>query len=559
MSRATKIAVGSGAGFLGVLAVLVAALFIIPNTDSGRTWIAGEVNGLTHGQVRLQGIHGSFPAALDLDRVELRDSQGLWLWAEHASLRWSPSALLTRHIDVTSLHLALLHVERLPVPDTNQKPSTFKSVPHTDVQDLTINTFELGKALAGDPASLTVKATAHVRSLQDADTHWVVRRIAGDGTYQLDAHFDPRALNTTLKLQEPAQGPLEHLLKVPDVGALSAWVSFTGPRNAEDLHLSIDAGPLQARASGRLDLTNGAADLNYSLTAPQMSPNPQLRWQKIELQGRLSGPFKRLAADGHLLVKALQVPGGARLAGLEAHVKGDQGSIALEAGIDGLEIPGPAPQLFRTSRLTVDGALRLDDPRRPLQLTARHALFSLEAKAETAGSQSADLVLHVPDLTPFSALAGTRIAGDAQMAAHLDYTQSLSKLTANLSTHLNGGEAAWSGPFRNGLTQLQMVVELTDQEVSVKQLRLTAPTVSLTADAQQSRTGEQRIKAHFDLGLADLHRISPALVGDLKVTGTVEGPSQKLRADTQVTTTVSVHGSPRGTVSAHLQAQGLPQ
>jgi translocation and assembly module TamB len=560
MSRPAKIAVWVAAGLLGLLVILVAAVLIIPNTEGGRAFIAREVSDMTRGEVRISGIHGTFPAALDLDRLEMRDAQGLWLWAEHISLRWSPSALLTRHVDVDSLRIALLHVERKPVPEAKQKkPSSSSSLPNTDLRELTIGTLELGKALTGEPTSLTVRANAHVRSLEDADAHLTARRTAGNGDYEIDAHFDPRSMNATLKLQEPAHGPLENLLKVPDLGALSALAKLSGPRNAEDLQLAVDAGPLQARANGRIDLQNKAADLNYSLTSPEMSPSPGLSWERVELHGHLQGPITKATADGHLLIKALQAPGGYQLAELDAQVKGDKGFVSLQAGLDGLKIPGPAPALFQDSRLTVDGSVRLDDPRRPLQLTANHRLFALNAKAFTAGHQSGDLNLRVADLAPFSPFSGAKIRGDAQLASHVDYTPSLTKLTANLSTHLDGGAAAWSGLVRGGLTQLQMSAEMSKQQVALQSLQLTGRAISLTANARADRTGDQQMKVRFDLGLPNLGRVSPTVAGDLKVTGTVEGPRQQLSTDTHLVTTLSVRGSPRGTVSARVQARGLPR
>ena len=171
--------------------------------------------------------------------------------------------------------------EALPIPEKGEpQSSSSSSVPRTDLRDLRIDTLELGKALAGDPASLTVKANAHLRSLQDADAHLSARRTAGNGDYEVDAHFDPRSMNATVRLQEPAHGPLENLVKVPDIGVLSVLVKLSGPRDAEDLQLSVDAGPLQARANGRIDLTNSAADLSYSLTAPRMSPYEGLSWSE---------------------------------------------------------------------------------------------------------------------------------------------------------------------------------------------------------------------------------------------------------------------------------------
>jgi len=558
-SRPARIALWTGAALLGVFVLLVATVLIVPNTEGGRAYIVRKLSEVTDGKVRLAGIHGSFPAALDLDRLELRDSQGLWLWADHISLRWSPGALLARHVNVDSLHVALLHVERAPVPDKEEKPSSpSTSIPETDLKDLSIGALELGKSLAGNPTSLQVKGNAHLRSLQDVDAHIVAQRTGGDGNYEVTAHFDPRSMNATVKLQEPANGPLENLIKVPGLGALNVLVELQGPRNAEDLRLSVDAGPLQARANGRIDLVGSTADLRYSLTAPAMSPMEGLSWQRVNLQGQIHGPFKKPVADGRLVIEQLEAPGGARLAALDAQVKGDQGSVALQAGIDGLQIPGPAPSLFADSRLTLDGSVRLDDPQRPLQLTANHRLFVLNTKAVTAGAQSADLTLRVPDLKPFAPLSGAALRGDASLDAHVDYSASLTKLTADLKSHVDGGTAAWAGLVRGGLTRLQMAAEMNDQQISLKDLQLTARALALNAEARVEKTGDQRINVRYNLGLPDLHRVSPALVGNLKANGSVQGPRQQLSTDTRLTTSLSVHGSPRGTVTARLQASGLP-
>lgn len=559
VSRPARIALWTGAGLLGVVLLLVSAVLIIPNTDSGRAYIVRKLSDVTDGKVRIAGIRGTFPAALDLDRLELRDSQGLWLWADHSSLRWSPGALIGRHVDVDSLHVQLLHVERAPIPEKEDEPQSSSSIPRTDLKDLRIQTLELGKTLAGEPTSLTVRGNAHLRSLEDADAHLTAQRVTGNGNYEVTVHFDPESMNATVKLQEPANGPLENLIKVPGLGALNAQIELKGPRNAEDLQLSVDAGPLQARANGRIDLKNGTANLNYSLTAPAMSPMEGLSWRRVDLKGRLLGPFTKPTADGRLLIEQLQAPGGTQLALLDAHLEGDQGFVALKAGIDGLQIPGPEPKLFADSRLNLDASVRLDDPKRPLQLTANHRLFVLDTKAITAGEQSADLTLRIPDLKPFAPFSGAALRGDAQLGAHVDYSPSLTKLTANLSSHLNGGAAAWAGLVRGGVTQLRLAAEMTQQQFALKDLQLTARALALDAEARADRTGDQRMNVRFKLGLPDLSRVSPALAGNLKANGSVEGPRQKLSTDTRLTTSLSVHGSPRGTVTARVQASGLPK
>jgi translocation and assembly module TamB len=365
-------------------------------------------------------------------------------------------------------------------------------------------------------------------------------------------------MNATLRLQEPANGPLENLLEVPDLGALNVLVELRGPRNAEDLRLSVDAGPLQARANGRIDLQGSTANLNYSLSAPAMSPTQGLSWQRVNLEGQIHGPFTKPSADGRLIIEQLEAPGGARLAALDAKVKADRGYVALQAGIDGLQIPGPAPKLFADSRLSLDANVRLDDPQRPLQLTANHRLFALNTKAITAGSQSADLNLRIPDLKPFAPSSGIALRGDAELNSHVDYSPSLTRLTADLKSHLDGGAAAWAGLVRGGLTRLQMTAQVNDQQFSLKDLQLTARAITLNAEARAERTGDQNVNLRFNLGLPDLSRVSPTLAGNLKANGSVAGPQARLSTDTRLTSSLSVHGSPRGTVTARIQANGLP-
>ncbi len=153
MRRALKISAWTLGSLLLLIVLLVGALLIIGNTESGRALIIRETNGLTDGHVQLTGINGSFPAALDLDRLQLSDDKGVWLDAEHISLRWSPMALLARHIQVDSLHVGLLDIERAPVTKPDDKPSSEFTFPHSDVTQLSVDTLKLGPGLAGAATS----------------------------------------------------------------------------------------------------------------------------------------------------------------------------------------------------------------------------------------------------------------------------------------------------------------------------------------------------------------------------------------------------------------------
>jgi translocation and assembly module TamB len=100
MRRAVKISLWSaGAAICFVLALAVAVL-VIGNTAPGRAWIERLTDRLTAGQVKLSGLGGSFPSELTLARLDLADSNGVWLSADRIRLQWSPAALLERRVQV---------------------------------------------------------------------------------------------------------------------------------------------------------------------------------------------------------------------------------------------------------------------------------------------------------------------------------------------------------------------------------------------------------------------------------------------------------------------------
>lgn len=559
MRRAWKISAWTLGGLLVFVLLCVGVLLVIGNTDSGRALIVRLTAQLTKGQVQLAGIHGTFPAALDLDRLQLSDERGPWLWAQRISLRWSPMALFARHIQVDTLHVGRLHVERAPVPSKPPKPSTQPSVPHSDLAHLSIDTLELGKALAGTAVSLVVQGSAHVRSLEDARAHVVAQRTGGFGHYEVELQFDPSRMDASIQLREPAQGPLENILKLPGLGELSVVANMSGPRSAESIQLSLAAGSLKGRLQGTANLTDTSADLQYSLNAPAMSPYAGLSWDSVQLQGRWHGTIKAPTADGHLRATRIQAPGGAAIAALSADLRANAGLLTVKAVADGLLIPGKQPQLFQDSPLTVDAALHLNDSKRPLELTASHRLFNLKANLITAGQQSGKLNLHLPDVAPFAAFAGQKVGGSATLKARVTRGTSATHLTAEAEGAFDGGAASWANLLRGGTTRLQLGGEMSEEKIAIEKLQLTGPALSVAGSGSVARNAAQDLDLRLDVSLPDLARLSASTKGSLRASGKVSGPSQSLTVSSDLTSTLSVHGSPTGTVSAAIHAEGLPK
>lgn len=558
MRRALKISAWTVGSLAALLLALVAALLVIGNTEGGRAFIVRLTSRLTDGHVQLAGIGGSFPAKLELDKLQLSDDQGVWLTAEHISLRWTPRALLGRHVQIDSLHVGLLDIERAPVSKPDNTPSSEFQFPHSDLAQLSIDTLKLGPSLAGEATSLVVKGSAHWRSLRDAMAGIVAQRTGGIGNYDVQVRFNADRMDATLKLQEPANGPLENLLQVPGLGDLKVFAQLSGPRTAEHIQLTLDAGALRGRAQGTINLSNAAADLEYSLNASAMTPHPGLSWQNVDLQGRWHGPADAPQADGHLLIKQLQIPGGVQLADLGANLAAASGKLTARATLTGLIIPGSQPKLFQDTPISLDATVNLKAPKRPLELKASHRLFALEARATTKEHQAAQLDLRLPDVAPFAALAGQKVRGDATVKAQINLDPNSTRLTANVDANLDGGKASWAGLVRGGSTRLQVTAAMTDKKFTIDQLRLNGTALSLSANGSVARAATQDLDLRLELALPELAKLSPALVGTLNLSGKIQGPASKLSTVADLTSTLSIHGSPKGTVSASVHADGLP-
>ncbi|HLY53601.1 MAG TPA: hypothetical protein VKQ31_11365, partial [Steroidobacteraceae bacterium] len=387
MRGALRIAVWTLGSTLLLFVLLGLSILIAANTSGGRALIERAVASFSAGRVRLSGLAGSFPQAPGLGQLELSDADGVWLTAQGLSLRWSPLALLARQVKIEELHLARLDIERRP----KLKPGKGgrSNPPHLQLRHLSIDRLELGPELTGTRVSLTVRGALHFRSQFDATVQLAARRSDQQGDYELIARLGRQRVDAGLSLQEPAGGPLETLLGYPGLGALSMHATLGGPRDAERLALEVRAGALLASIRGTLDLDSQSADLGYELEAPAMTPRPELTWSRVSLRGRWHGAVRSAHADARLELAGLATPGGMGARAIEAILTVEGGALSLHAQTDGLTLPGSAHDLLARAPLRIEAAMQLQDAQRPLQLEARHPLFTLQARAVTAAAPRA--------------------------------------------------------------------------------------------------------------------------------------------------------------------------
>ncbi|MGH8259101.1 MAG: hypothetical protein ACREUG_05375, partial [Steroidobacteraceae bacterium] len=566
MRRALHIAAWSLAGLVVLAILLVGAVLIIGNTSGGRALIERELAQLTSGRVRISGLGGTFPYAIDIGKLQLRDAEGVWMSAERISLRWSPLALIGWDLHVDSLAIARIEVARRPVSAPAQpKPrkTSSMSLPKIDIDRLAIDTLQLDPAVAGMQAQLNVRGDAHYRSTENVRATLIAHRTNGNGDYEVHALLEPSRLNASLKLTEPAGGPLEHMANLPGLGALSVDASLEGPRHAEHMQVLASAGALRASANGTLDLVGRSADLTYAVQSPAMMPRTGLAWQRIDLQGRWRGPLSAPQATGVLDLDGLRLPNGAQLASLEAHLAANGRLLTMRATANGIVLPGTQPQLLQGSPLALYAALQLDAAGRPLQITVTQRLIELRARAVTAGARSATFDLRLPDVAPLAALYEQSLRGSLELSGNV--------AERGAATHLDvsgtGNLAGSSLPARllGAATRLHLVATLNGQTIGVDTLELSGRALALSASGSAERRAPrassgpvQALHARWQVSLPDLALISPAVAGSITATGTASGPWGTLAANVKARSKLSVRGSPSGTIEATVHAHGLP-
>ncbi|HEX3912407.1 MAG TPA: translocation/assembly module TamB domain-containing protein [Steroidobacteraceae bacterium] len=554
MRRFIKTTAWIAGGLALLLLVSMGAVFILGNTASGRLQIEKLVARLTAGEVQLKGLAGSLPGHLTLDELELRDAAGVWLTARNIALDWTPLSYLEGRLQIDRLHVGGIDMQRLPQSSSGSTSGRTASMPRIDVASAVLDRVDLGAQLAGTPASLTANGSAHLRSVRDMLFDASARRIDGDGGYELHLHFDETRMDAALKLHEPANGPLENILSLPGLGALQATLTLNGPRGAEQLDLSLQAGALKGQAHGSLNLHELSADLGFDFEAGAMSPRADLAWERGALSGRWRGNLKSPTAQGHLEVAKLELPGGLRTASLKADLAAEGGKAELHAWLAGVQVPGSQPRLLEGDPLKIDASMRLDDPERRLELSASHRLFSLKGQAVTAGVQSAAAEVRLSNIAPFAAYLGQDLRGSAVISAQLSGDRAATRIKLDANAALIPGTQAWAAVLGDR-ARVEMTGGFQGGTWSIDSAKLSGRSIVLSASGS---IAGQSLNLRWNASLPDLAAVSPAFAGNLNGSGSVQGPVRALSADASLNSTLSVRGSQSGNLSAVLKVRGLP-
>ena len=558
MRRVRKIGLWVLALLLALPVLAVAVLLVGLNIGPGRVAAEQLAGRLTGGQVVIQGLHGRFPDRLRLAHFEVRDGQGAWLLADDVALDWSPLALAHRQASVDLLTAARVQVPRLPAaapvsaaPAAESKPFTLPI--QVMVRRIKADRIEVGAAVAGTAAVLSLEGNADVPSLQAGSAALTLQRLDGGGTYAARARMDPSSIGLTLDVQEPEGGLVAHLASLPALGPISLKAGLDGPRAGAATTLALQAGPLRAEAKGTLDLDGQAADLDVTGSAPAMQPRADVSWAGINLQAHVRGPFTKPDAKGILRVNGLEAA-GAGVRRLAADIEGNAGRVGLYATAEGVRLPGRAPDLLAAAPVLLDADARLNDPARPVAFALSHPLLVAKGTAQTGGALSVAADIVAPDLQSFAALGGVDLRGRTAVHMAAGVAGGTTKVDLDGTVSVTGGLSPVPALVGQD-AKLGVSAEVAGSDLTLSRLEFAGKALTLWAHGS-SKAGV--LDAEYKAGLADLAVVAPTLTGMVQAEGRASGKSDALSVAATVTGDVGAPGVPRGPVTLRVALDGLP-
>lgn len=500
------------------LAALLAVLIAVPigfmiwaNGAGGHRAMERLVAEKSGGMVKVSGVEGHFPDSLRIAHAEIADNQGVWAIADGLALDWSPLALLGGAANIQLLAADHVQILRQPEREEESGSSSSSHIPvRVYLEKLQVGKLDLAEAVAGAPASLALTGTAQVPSPTRLSARLSARRLDGAGEYGVEGGYGSGGADLEISADEPAQGLISRLADLPDLGGLKLRAALKGPSNDETLDLHLDAGDLHAQSQGKVDLDHKRLDLTVALTAPAMTPRPDLSWRSARLDAHVQGAFTKPEADGHLAIEGV-ASAGAALDRLDADLRGKDGKIAIDATLTRLRAGGIPPDLLGDAPIGVKAEARLDASPMPVDFAISHPLLQLTGKARLADQPDVSVDVTIPDLAPFSKLAGTPLHGGATLTAQLSSGKTVS---------LEGqGEK-----FR------------------------------LSASGAVGETLDLR----WAVAVQDLARFGAPMAGSVEAKGTLKGALANFQTSATAEADLEFPGMPRGKVSLSVDAGGLP-
>ena len=230
--------------------------------------------------VDITGFEGALSSQATMQRLTIADEDGIWLDLEGATLDWNRSALLRGRLDVNTLSADSITLTRLPEsePSAPSPEASGFAIPDLpvaiDIGELSIGRFDMGEAVVGQAAELSLNGSA---SLADGAlaTDLAIDRLDRPGQIAISADYAPEdeRLAVDISASEPQGGLVASLMGLPGTPSVELTVAGAGPLDDYDANLLLLTDgeerltgqvALRGRDDGGREFT---ADLGGDLTA----------------------------------------------------------------------------------------------------------------------------------------------------------------------------------------------------------------------------------------------------------------------------------------------------
>ncbi|MBI1359234.1 MAG: hypothetical protein GC155_03005 [Alphaproteobacteria bacterium] len=368
------------AAIVALVAVGVGLRYWI-TSDGGRAFIVSQIDGRKLGPlgvIRVSGLKGDPLKAATLADIALVDDNGVWLRAKDAEITWTPFRLFGGDLEIQSLNVKSIEVERQPHTTVTSKKKGGAPNIGLDLQALSIHELKLASGVLGPAASFTVGGALSRAESGSGSGRLDVTPLDGPGDrIKADASWSRKgALNGVATASGPAGGALATILMAPDGRAVNfdarlsgtykdfssnarlvfgtdPVVTFNLVRNADVATLKATLAPSHWALLGRLEDYSGGpvvvtadgkladpkrAGVTARITAPAGAVNADATVNLDRM--KLAGPVT-LGVSGYDLDRITgALKGHANAEGVLKVKSADDWSWTGDAAVAGLAFPG---------------------------------------------------------------------------------------------------------------------------------------------------------------------------------------------------------------------------
>ncbi len=531
-------------GVTGVMLALVVLLYTAP----GLSLVGRIANSLAGGAVRITGLSGTSPNHLRADRLEVIDVEGVWLTLDNVVLDWSALSMLSNHVAIEKVAAARVLVLRRPISSRTSNGST----PRIDIAALQLPRIEIGAAVIGHAARLSLRGALHYVSRHDLNANLLVTRVGNADRYRIVGGITADVAHGSAVVNEGADGVLAKLAGLPGLGPVNLSAQASGDAGANQIRFTLSAGALRGEGEGAISLASQRADVDMHLAAPQMTLRPDLAWHALSGEAHMHGGFRTPNISAHLGVDQ------ALLGGVSAHrvlldVRGERGTARLDGRIEGVSLPPGYDVLLGKAPVTIAAKADLKAPKLPVNFTVSHVVAQLSGTARLRGGTYIDATLKVPSLVPFAALEKVDLQGSA--AFHLTLQQQATKARIALDGKLDARGTALLARILGQKASLALNATLDGADVI--QSRVQMQGAGFASDVKGTfRKGFMRYR--LSLHLPDLSRLARTLSGTAELTGTVTGAMGKALLTGSGSASMATKGFAPERIAIRLEARDLP-